>query len=93
MTLHHWKSKQKGLTEIARVLTADGVIVIVDPIVAGPLTHGWVNRLAERLDGGSFTQPEEFAQIIEHAGLKIIEQGFVPQSLKTVSVYVLGKRL
>jgi len=91
MTLHHWKGKQKGLNEVARVLTADGIIVIVDPIVAGPLTRGWVNRLAERLDGGTFTRPEELERMVSRAGLKIIEQDFVPQSLKTVSVYVLGK--
>jgi len=30
LSLHHWSDPQRGLTEIARVLTADGVFVLAD---------------------------------------------------------------
>jgi len=91
MTFHHWTDKQQGLREIARVLAPDGVFVLVDPIMAGPLSHGWLGRLAQRLDGGQFTDPEDFERMTRRADLRILEQAIIAGSMKTLSVFVLAR--
>lgn len=44
LSLHHWSDPQRGLTEIARVLTADGVFVLADFAGWWQRGHGGIRR-------------------------------------------------
>jgi len=90
-TMHHWGNKQQGLREVARLLTSDGLFLLGDPFIEGPLRHNWFNWLMEKLDGGRFTHPKDLKHMLSEAGLQVIEKTAVPYSGKMLSVCVITK--
>ncbi|MCL2818392.1 MAG: class I SAM-dependent methyltransferase [Actinomycetia bacterium] len=90
-TMHHWEDKQAGLSEISRVLKDNGILILGDPFTDGPLKYPWFNSLNETLDGGTFTSLAELKQMLVQANLHLIEKIFVPRTMRTLSVCVIGK--
>ncbi|MCL2492093.1 MAG: class I SAM-dependent methyltransferase [Coriobacteriia bacterium] len=90
-TMHHWENKQRALSQIARVLKDEGLLVLGDPFTDGPLRSPWFNRLNERLDGGTFTSLEDLKSMLAQARLHLVTKQFVPWSGKTLSVCVISK--
>jgi ubiquinone/menaquinone biosynthesis C-methylase UbiE len=66
MSLHHWRDQPRGLAEAARVLAADGHLVLADQ---------YASRLPRR-DPPDVARPRRAAvvQLLERAGLQVVHR-------------------
>lgn len=51
LSLHHWKEKDKGISEIYRVLKKGGRLIIGDPLLEDWMSNRILGLLMQILDG------------------------------------------
>jgi len=90
-TFHHWINKQKGLQEIARILSSDGLFILGDGFAQGLLERPWVRRIAEALDGGSVVTIPQWQQMLQMARLEPTDSIDLPRTGGTLSIYTMTK--
>jgi len=91
LSLHHWQNKQKGLREAFRVLKDDGRLIIGDPLLDGPLRSRFWGWLAQTIDRGNFTAPDELRGYLARAGFTEPVIRVVPGSLNPLYLITASK--
>ncbi|MCL2757505.1 MAG: methyltransferase domain-containing protein [Coriobacteriia bacterium] len=91
LSLHHWADKEKGLAEIYRVLTERGRLIIGDPLLEGWLSKRFWGRLAQAIDGGIFSDPQELTTDLQRVGFEQVCISLVPESMKSLFLITATK--
>lgn len=84
LSLHHWKNKEKGISEVYRVLKTKGHLVIGDPLLQGWLSKPVMGWLAQKIDGGTFAATAELTAHLKGAGFKYVNMGLIPNSMQSL---------
>jgi len=92
LSFHHWEDKQKGLGEVARVLKPGGLFILNDPLAEGLLKNNFIRSLAQLMDGGVFSSPENLCAMLELAGLSLDKIQPAPGGAKTIYQLVATKK-
>ena len=84
LSLHHWKEKDKGISEIYRVLKKDGRLIIGDPLLEDWMSNRILGKLMQVLDGGVFTDKKRVSEYLIRAGFEDISIRLVPKTMKSL---------
>jgi ubiquinone/menaquinone biosynthesis C-methylase UbiE len=91
-SFHHWHDQLQGLREIARVVKADGTVIVEDPFAVGWLRWWhWLNRqhqtrkTMEEMAGRSGLQVETWHPVVEFLGIPLLEAVVLNKQTKTTS--------
>lgn len=91
LSLHHWKEKCKGISEIYRVLKKDGKLIIGDPLLEDWMSNRTLGWLMQVLDGGIFTDKKSVNEYLNVAGFKDISIKLVPNTMKSLYLITAKK--
>jgi len=91
LSLHHWQSKQEGLQEAFRVLKDGGRLIIGDPLLDGLLHSRFWSGLAQAIDRGNFTAPDELRGYLARAGFTEPTVCVVPGSPNSLYLITASK--
>ena len=90
LSLHHWKEKGKGISEIYRVLKKEGRIIIGDPLLEDWMSNRILGLLMQVLDGGVFTDKKRVSGYLNMAGFEDISISLIPNTMK--SLYLISAK-
>jgi ubiquinone/menaquinone biosynthesis C-methylase UbiE len=81
---HHFHRAAAFLSEVVRVLAADGRFVMVDQITPSAETYDWVDYWERTRDPSHFMQRtvEQWRELVVKAGLRWVEHQIVPYRLE-----------
>ncbi len=85
MTFHHWQDQNKGVAEIARVLTPDGRWLLAEFVATG-----WVNQVRKLLRLNRFPERAGLRAVLGTAGLKSVDEEAVPGLRGQVTVFAIA---
>ncbi|RHJ88355.1 class I SAM-dependent methyltransferase [Emergencia timonensis] len=91
LSLHHWKEKNKGISEIYRVLKKGGRIIIGDPLLEDWMSNRILGLLMQKLDGGTFTDKKRVSGYLNTAGFEDISIGLIPNTMKSLYLITAKK--
>ncbi len=91
LSLHHWKEKDKGISEIYRVLKKDGKLIIGDPLLEDWMSNRILGLLMQVLDGGVFTDKKRVSEYLITAGFEDISIRIVPNTMKSLYLITAKK--
>lgn len=91
LSLHHWKEKSKGISEIYRVLKKGGRLIIGDPLLEGWMSNRILGLLIQVLDGGSFTDKKRVSGYLNTAGFEDISISLIPNTMKSLYLITAKK--
>ena len=90
LSLHHWKEKGKGISEIYRVLKKEGRIIIGDPLLEDWMSNRILGLLMQVLDGGVFSDKKRVSGYLNMAGFEDISISLIPNTMK--SLYLISAK-
>lgn len=91
LSLHHWKEKNKGISEIYRVLKKGGRLIIGDPLLEDWMSNRILGWLMQVLDGGSFTDKKRVSGYLDKAGFEDIGIRLIPNTMKSLYLITAKK--
>ncbi len=91
LSLHHWKEKSKGISEIYRVLKKGGRLIIGDPLLEDWMSNRILGLLMQVLDGGSFTDKKRISGYLNTAGFDDIRIRLIPNTMKSLYLITAKK--
>lgn len=91
LSLHHWKEKNKGISEIYRVLKKDGRLIIGDPLLEDWMSNHMLGLLMQVLDGGIFTDKKRVSEYLNTAGFEDISIRIIPNTMKSLYLITAKK--
>jgi len=91
LSLHHWKEKNKGISEIYRVLKKDGRLIIGDPLLEDWMSNHILGLLMQVLDGGVFTDKKRVSEYLNTAGFEDISIRLIPNTMKSLYLITAKK--
>ena len=91
LSLHHWKEKSKGISEIYRVLKKGGRLIIGDPLLEGWMSGRITGLLMQVLDGGSFTDKRRVNGYLNTAGFHDISIRLIPNTMRSLYLITAKK--
>ena len=91
LSLHHWKEKDKGISEIYRVLKKDGRLIIGDPLLEDWMSNRILGFLMQVLDGGTFTDKKRVSGYLNTAGFEDISIRLIPNTMKSLYLITAKK--
>lgn len=91
LSLHHWKEKSKGISEIYRVLKKGGRLIIGDPLLEDWMSNRILGLLMQVLDGGSFTYKKRVSGYLNTAGFEEISIKLIPNTMKSLYLITAKK--
>lgn len=91
LSLHHWKEKNKGISEIYRVLKKGGRIIIGDPLLEDWMSNRILGLLMQKIDGGTFTDKKRVSGYLNTAGFEDISIGLIPNTMKSLYLITAKK--
>lgn len=91
LSLHHWKEKSEGIREIYRVLKNEGRLIIGDPLLEDWMSNRLLGSLAQRLDGGVFTDKKRITEYLNMAGFENIDIKLIPNTMKSLYLITAKK--
>lgn len=91
LSLHHWKEKSKGISEIYRVLKKGGRLIIGDPLLEDWMSNRILGLLMQVLDGGSFTDKKRISGYLNTAGFEDISVRLIPNTMKSLYLITAKK--
>jgi len=92
LSLHHWEDKESGIAELSRVLQTGGSLILGDPLRQGWLGNRVLGQLAQRIDGGIFSIPDELTASLESNGFESVRISTVPHSFRSLFLITARKR-
>ena len=90
LSLHHWKEKGKGISEIYRVLKKEGRLIIGDPLLEDWMSNRILGLLMQVLDGGVFIDKKRVSGYLNMAGFEDISISLIPNTMK--SLYLISAK-
>ena len=93
LSLHHWKEKNKGISEIYRVLKKGGRIIIGDPLLEDWMSNRILGLLMQKLDGGTFTDKKRVSEYLNMAGFEDISIRLIPNTMKSLYLITAKKAI
>lgn len=91
LSLHHWKDKGKGISEIYRVLKKGGRLIIGDPLLEDWMSNRILGWLMQVLDGGVFTDKNKISEYLKATGFENIRISLIPNTMKTLYLITAEK--
>lgn len=91
LSLHHWKEKSKGISEIYRVLKKDGRLIIGDPLLENWMSNRILGLSMQVLDGGVFTDKKRVSGYLNAAGFVDIYIRLIPNTMKSLYLITAKK--
>ncbi|MDF2544895.1 MAG: putative type 11 methyltransferase [Herbinix sp.] len=91
LSLHHWREKEKGISEIYRVLKKDGRLIIADPLLEEWMSNRILGALMQVLDGGIFTDKKRVSEYLNMAGFNDISIRLIPNTMKSLYLITAKK--
>ena len=91
LSLHHWREKDKGISEIYRVLKKGGRLIIGDPLLEDWMSNRILGWLMQVLDGGTFTDEKRVSEYLKTAGFGDVGISLVPNTMKSLYLITAKK--
>lgn len=91
LSLHHWKEKGIGISEIYRVLKKDGRLIIGDPLLEDWMSNRILGLFMQLLDGGVFTDEKRVSEYLKTAGFEDISIRIIPHTMKSLYLITAKK--
>ena len=91
LSLHHWKEKSRGISEIYRVLKKGGRLIIGDPLLEDWMSNRILGLFMQVLDGGSFTDKKRVSGYLNTAGFDDINIRLIPHTMKSLYLITAKK--
>ncbi|WP_419025489.1 class I SAM-dependent methyltransferase [Emergencia sp.] len=91
LSLHHWQEKDKGISEIYRVLKKGGRLIIGDPLLEDWMSNRILGLLMQVLDGGTFTDKKRVSGYLNTAGFEDISIRLIPHTMKSLYLITAKK--
>ena len=91
LSLHHWKEKGIGISEIYRVLKKDGRLIIGDPLLEDWMSNRILGLFMQLLDGGVFTDEKRVSEYLKTAGFEDISIRLIPHTMKSLYLITAKK--